>query len=62
MTLAVVVPAGRWQVKFTMARVEKILIIRFSSMCVAAFMLLNNGPDDKSVAAPQPASEERSAS
>ena len=46
---------GRWQVKFTMAGVEKNLILVSKSGGVASFMLLDTGPDDKPVADPQPA-------
>ena len=47
--------AGRWQVKFTMAGVEKNLILVSQARGVASFLLLDTGPDDKPVTEPQPA-------
>jgi len=46
---------GRWQVKFTMAGVEKNLILVSKAFGVASFVLLDTGPDEKPVADPQPA-------
>jgi hypothetical protein len=47
--------AGRWHVKFTMAGLEKNLILVSRARGVASFLLLDTGPDDKPVAVPQPA-------
>jgi hypothetical protein len=48
--------AGRWRVRFTLAGgSEKNLILYTQANGVAAFRLLDTGPDDRSVAAPQPA-------
>ena len=48
-------PTGRWRVKFTMAGVEKNLILVSQPRGVAWFLLLDTRPDDKPVADPQPA-------
>jgi hypothetical protein len=48
-------PIGRWRVKFTMAGLEKNLIVVSQPRGVASFLLLDTGPDDKPVADPQPA-------
>jgi hypothetical protein len=48
--------AGRWQVKFKMAGLEKNLILVSEGRGVASFLLQDTGPDDKPVAAPQRAS------
>lgn len=50
-----VILAGRWRVKFTMAGLEKNLILVSQASGVASFLLLDTGPDDKPVADPQPA-------
>lgn len=48
--------AGRWRVKFTLSGgSEKNLILDSQANGVGAFRLLDTGPDDKPVAAPQPA-------
>ncbi len=47
--------AGRWQVKFVMAGIEKHLILVSRADGVASFLLLDTGPDDKPVADPKPA-------
>lgn len=46
---------GRWRVKFTMAGVEKNLILLSQPRGLASFLLLDTGPDDKPVAHAQPA-------
>jgi hypothetical protein len=48
-------PIGRWRVKFTMAGLEKNLILVSRTGGVASFFLLDTGPDDKAVPGPQPA-------
>ena len=48
-------PVGRWRVKFTMAGLEKNLILISRTGGVASFLLLDTGPDDKAVPDPQPA-------
>jgi hypothetical protein len=50
-----VVPVGRWQVRFIIAGVEKNLILVAEDRGVAAFLLLDTGPDDKPVTDAQPA-------
>ncbi|HXM34450.1 MAG TPA: hypothetical protein VN920_04645 [Pyrinomonadaceae bacterium] len=47
---------GRWRVKFTLAGVgEKNLVFDSQAKGTGSFLLLDAGPDDKSVAAPLPA-------
>jgi hypothetical protein len=47
--------AGRWQVKFAVAGVEKHLIVVSQPRGIASFLLQDTGPEDKPVADPQPA-------
>jgi hypothetical protein len=49
-----VVP-GRWQVKFTIAGVEKNLILVSQAKGVGSILFLDTAPDDKPVPEPQPA-------
>ena len=48
-------PLGRWQVKFTMAGLEKNLILDAQAGGVASFVLLDTGPDNGRILDPQPA-------
>ena len=46
---------GRWRVKFTLSGVEKNLVFDSQAKGSGSFLILDAGPDDKSVAAPLPA-------
>ena len=50
-----IVLAGRWRVKFTMAGLEKNLILVSRAGGIASFVLQDTAPDDKPVGGSQPA-------
>ena len=47
--------AGRWRIKFTIAGVEKNLILVAQPGGIASFLLLDTAPDDKPTLTPLPA-------